>query len=109
MNNHMQEAIAAAKNCQQVCLETLEYCRSNGGDHAQEAHLKLLEDCAKVCETSVDFMQRESTYHGQVCGLCADICDACAEDCAQFADDEQMQKCVEACRACAEHCRTMTS
>lgn len=109
MNDPMKEAIDSAKNCQQVCQETLEYCRSKGGDHAEEAHLKLLEDCAKICETAVDFMERGSTYHGQICGLCADICEACAEDCDKFEGDEQMQKCAEACRTCAEHCRAMSN
>lgn len=105
----MQECIDNCKKCRQVCLETLEYCREKGGEHADENHLKLLEDCAKICETSTDFMERESENHQKTCAVCADICEQCAEACEAFEDDEQMQKCAEACRECAESCREMSS
>jgi hypothetical protein len=109
MDDKMRAGIEKAKECRQICLETLEYCKSKGGEHASEEHLKLLEDCAKICETSADFMERGSDHHSKVCAVCADICDKCAESCEMMEDDEQMQKCAQICRECAESCRGMTS
>lgn len=106
--NNMQEAIARAEECKTLCLETLTHCKNKGGEHAEEEHLKLLEDCAKICETAVDFMQRGSDNHSKVCALCAEICNKCADSCEKMSDDEQMQKCAEACRKCAESCREMS-
>ncbi len=105
----MQVCINNCKNCQQVCLETLDYCREKGGEHADGKHLKLLEDCAKICEINADFMERESDNHQKTCSVCADICNQCAEACEQFEDDEQMQKCVQICRKCAESCGQMSN
>ena len=80
---------------------------SGVGPHVEAAHLRLLLDCAEICQTSADFMLRGSELHGQVCGVCADVCDRCAQSCAQFGDDQQMQACAEECRKCAESCRKM--
>lgn len=109
MDDKMKESIQLAQECKQVCLDTLAYCKSKGGDHASPEHLMMLEDCARICDTSVDFMERGSENHSQVCALCAEICDRCADSCDMMTDDEQMKKCAEVCRACAEACRNMSS
>lgn len=78
-----------------------------GEDHAESTHIRLLLDCAEICQTSANFMLCMSDFHGQVCGICADVCEHCAEDCERFADDKMMQKCAEICRSCAQSCREM--
>lgn len=110
MSQEMQECITNCLNCHSVCLETIGHCLSMGGQHAVANHLKLMQDCVQICQTSADFMLRMSNYHGQVCGICASICDACAEDCDRLAEgNDFMARCAEACRRCAESCRRMAS
>jgi hypothetical protein len=78
-----------------------------GGDHAETSHIRLLLDCAEICQTSANFMLRMSNFHNQTCGVCAEVCEHCARDCERFEDDEMMQQCAEACRSCARSCREM--
>jgi hypothetical protein len=74
----------------------------------EEQHLRLLMDCALICQTSADFMLRESTFYARVCGACADICETCADACADISDDDRMKDCVALCRECATVCRDMS-
>jgi hypothetical protein len=69
--------------------------------------VRLLLDCAEICQTSANFMLRESDLHGVTCRASADECEACAQACAKFEGDEIMQACAETCRGCAESCREM--
>ena len=76
-----------------------------GGDHAASSHIRLLIDCADVCQTSAHFMLHVSDHHRKLCEVCAEVCEACAADCARFGDDQVMQQCAEVCRSCAQSCR----
>ena len=93
--------------CHRTCIETARYCLEKGGSHAEAAHIRLLSDCAEICQTSANFMLRGSAFHGTTCDVCAEICERCAESCDRMAGDAQMKACVEACRACAESCLKM--
>lgn len=106
MDARMQECIELCSECHKVCVETAAHCLEMGGRHAEASHIRLLLDCAQICETSEDFMLRGSEAHGRVCTVCAEICQRCAEDCERF-DDDFMKRCAEVCRACAEACRRM--
>ena len=104
----MQTCIENCQNCHTVCLETINHCLEMGGEHASPDHIKLLQDCVNICQTSADFMIRGSEHHAAVCGVCAEVCDACAKECERMADgNEFMQRCADACRRCAESCREM--
>lgn len=108
MDIAMKQAIDNCTESVTVCTEALEHCREMGGKHAEERHLKLLEDCAKICETSVDFMNRESDNHQLICSACAEICAQCAQSCEALAeDDEVMQRCAEVCYRSAQSCEAM--
>ena len=100
-------------NCHSICLQTVSYCLQMGGKHADPMHIGLLLDCGEICQTSANFMLRNSPLHGRTCGVCAEVCEQCAQSCEQvlgFAnsgDDEQVRVCADACRRCAESCRRM--
>lgn len=101
----MQACIEACNRCHQVCLQTaMNFCLSQGGNHVEPSHFRLMMNCATICETSANFMLSGSDYHQRVCGVCAEICEACAADCESLGD---MDDCVEACRSCAASCRQM--
>jgi hypothetical protein len=91
-----------------MCVSALAHCLRIGGRHVAEKHLRVLMDCAQVCQTSVDFMLRGSNFQYRVCGVCADICESCVDSCELFSDDEQMKTLAELCQQCATACREMS-
>lgn len=108
-DQNIQHCIQNCLDCHRVCVETVAYCLQQGGRHAEPAHIRVLLDCAEICQTSANFMIRGSNLHGRTCGVCAEICQRCADECAQFGSDQKMKECVDACRRCAESCRVMAS
>lgn len=103
------------ESCIKSCLETykissslLSHCLEKGGKHADPKHIKLLGDCARICNLSADFMIRQSDFYTSTCKVCAEVCTQCALSCESIADDEMMRACVEACRKCATSCEEMT-
>ena len=109
MHDHMQRCIQECLQCHRSCLEIVTHCLRTGGTHAEAGHIRLLLDCAEICQTSANFMLRGSDLHTHTCGVCAEVCERCARSCEQMGNDEQMQACAEVCRRCAESCRQMAS
>lgn len=103
----MKECIDLCRKCADTCLETVNHCLGEAGEHAEQKHIVLLQVCADVCETAARTMLLGSEHHAEICSTCAVICDACAEDCEAFKDDEDMKACAEICRRCADSCRVM--
>jgi hypothetical protein len=104
---HMRGCIQNCSACHRVCLKSAAYCRKMGGKHADPAHLRILRDCAEICQTSASFMRRGSAFHARTCGLCADICQRCEQSCRQFPNDAQMKACAAACHQCTSSCQMM--
>lgn len=109
MNPELQDCINACLDCHSICLEAVAHCLQKGGRHAEAGHIRLLLDCAEICQTSANFMLRGSTLHKRTCAVCAEVCEQCAASCEQFGGDELMTACAEACRRCAESCRRMAA
>ncbi len=103
----MQHCIDNCTRCHQECAETLQHCLQMGGKHVEPEHVKLMLDCIEICQTSANFMLRESSLHHLTCGACAEVCAKCAEDCERMGD-EMMKRCAEVCRTCAESCGNMS-
>ncbi|RPI25557.1 MAG: four-helix bundle copper-binding protein [Chloroflexota bacterium] len=109
MSDAMRECIRECQNCHSICEETVIHCLQMGDEHADPGHIRLLLDCAQICQTSADFMLRGSDLHGRTCGVCAEVCERCAQSCERFRDDSMMQQCAQACRSCAASCRKMAA
>lgn len=107
LNDEMLQCIQNCLDCHSICLNTITYCLQQGGHHAEPNHIRLMMDCAESCQTSANFMLRNSDLHSRFCGACADVCNRCAQDCDRMGDDIQMKACAEMCRHCAESCRRM--
>jgi hypothetical protein len=107
MSNEMKPCVQECLECHQLCLETIQYCLSQGGNLADADHIRLLADCAEICQTSANFMLRDSDLHMIVCEACAEICQQCFESCNRQKGDSQMKACAAACRQCAEACQQM--
>ncbi|MGN6378777.1 MAG: four-helix bundle copper-binding protein [Gaiellales bacterium] len=102
------DCIASCTDCHQVCVESISAGVQQGGQQAHLLHLRLLMDCATVCDTTRDLMLRSSDFAHQMCRLCAAVCERCAVSCER-AGGEQMQRCAEACRRCAANCGAMAT
>lgn len=108
-DNDMRQCIENCLQCHRVCVETLAYCLQKGGKHAEAKHLRLLMDCAEICQTSANFMLRGSELHTRTCFACAEVCERCADACARMGDDATMKACEDMCRRCADSCRNMSA
>ncbi len=104
----MQECIDLCLACSTTCLQLIPYCLNEGKEHAEPAHVLMLQNCAELCSTSAKFMISNSAFSTDVCKLCADVCKQCADDCEGFGDDKMMKQCAEICRSCADSCQSMT-
>jgi hypothetical protein len=103
----MKDCIERCQRCASVCLATVTHCLEKGGRHAEAEHVRLLLDCAGICETSAGFLSRGSDLHTRTCALCEEICAKCAASCDLMGDDPAMKACADECRRCAESCRRM--
>lgn len=111
MSTHftMQDCIDNCQQCHRICVQTLAYALRLTERRVHETHLRLLMDCADICETSANFMLRESDLHRQVCRACAAICERCAEFCGEMREDAQMRLCEQVCLRCTESCAQMAA
>ena len=106
MESPFQENIDACLDCHSLCLRmAMTFCLERGGRHVEQKHLRLMLNCAELCQTSANFMLSDSPMHSRVCLICAEACEACAKSCEQVGD---MRECVEECLSCAKSCRSMT-
>jgi hypothetical protein len=101
-----QLCIDACTDTHQVCVETLAASAQLGGGHGKLLHLRLLQDCAEVCDLTRDMLLRSSDLAHQACRLAADVNDRCATSCEQLGG-EQMLRCAESCRRCHQACMTI--
>lgn len=109
MTKEVEQCLTNCTDCHSICVEMLTYCVEKGNKHTDPAHIRLLRDCAEICQTTANFILRGSKLHGLTCRACAEICMRCAEDCEKFTDDDKMKMCAELCRRCAESCKRMAT
>jgi len=103
----MDKCVKDCLDCYRVCLETISHCLEKGGKHAEAAHIATLMNCARICQTSAEFMISGSRHQNLICKTCAEVCKQCGEECSRMGDG--MQNCVEACKKCSESCSGMPS
>lgn len=108
-SSEMDACIQACLDCSRECLSCATgHCLESGGKHTEPRHLRLMLDCADICQTSAAFMTRHSDLHQRTCELCAEVCAACAMSCSHI-DDEHIRHCAETCRRCIDACQAMTA
>jgi hypothetical protein len=103
-NRPERETLQACRDCHAACLEMVSYCVRMQGYYSELGHVRLLEDCARICEMTVDFVLRGSEVRGSLLAVCAEICKRCARDCTRFDYDQRLLACAAACERCAEAC-----
>lgn len=107
-DEEMTKCIQLCQDCHALCVRTIQHCLTLGGRHAAPDHMRLLLDCAEMCETTAHYLLRGSPYHERMCGLCAEMCRQCGDSCMKIAGDDQLLKqCADMCTRCADSCERM--
>jgi hypothetical protein len=107
--NKAKYKLEDCQECHRICLAMVNHCQKHGGPQVEMKHIRLLLDCAEICQTATDFLPRASALHLTICNACAVICLKCAADCEEFAEDELMQTCAAACRRAAAACQALVA
>lgn len=93
----MQQAIQDLMTCHSVCIQTVKNDLKAGGEHAQDAHIHMLEDCADLCQTAAHFLQHSNPLYGYVTQAAYQVTNHCQEECERMGDTE----CANACKNAA--------
>ena len=104
--NRFQSCIDECNKCSQSCYQCLDLCMSEPDANSRKNCMKLLVECARMCEMSSEIMSINGEFSTAHCGLCATICDRCAEECSKF-KDTHCKDCAQECSTCADECRNM--
>jgi hypothetical protein len=105
-----QKYIQVLATCAEACYECFNACLDEEKAEAPSIKrcIKLLVECAKICETTAFIMSMDGKFVKRQSELCAEVCDVCSQTCALF-QDEPCQKCALECRKCSELCTEMTT
>ena len=74
LDEDMLQCIEVCMDCHKACLQTIPYCLQQGGLHSEPNHIRLMMDCAEICQTAANFMIRGSDLHQHTCAACAEVC-----------------------------------
>lgn len=100
------------QRCIDACLQCLQDCeRALGACLAQPQFaeaIRILQDCADICQLCIYLMLRNSNFHAKACQICAEVCLQCAETCSGI-ELEACRKTVLSSRHCAELCQQMSA
>jgi hypothetical protein len=95
-------------DCYSSCSQTLIYCLDAGGELAEPDHLRVLIDCAEICQCSQNSLLRRSKLSQLLATVAIEACEKCAESCrALDGSDDQLDSCADTCLQCAESCREL--
>src|SRR5262245_49806876 len=108
LSHQLRRCLELCQESHQSCWRAFDHCLGQGGRYVEERPLRLLIDCAQICQTSADFMLRSSSFHERICGACAEICESCADSCGTLIDDPVIRDCAEIWRECAVLCREIS-
>ena len=107
--NEANYNLEACQDSYRLCLALVNHCQAQGGALAEPKQIRLLLDCAEICQTAAEFLPRGSELHLTLCNACAVVCLKCAAACEEFIGDELMQACAAACRRAAIACQAVVA
>lgn len=100
-----REVARFTQDCGSICTHAAQYCLEMGGSHVSATHMRMLQDCADICEATSKLLLRSSPQITQMMSVCASLCEQCAASCDKLTGDTQMKTCADECRRCAAACR----
>jgi len=82
------------------------HCGERLGEGKKEyaAPMRLLMDCASICDLTATVAARRSSFTSKQLEICASASESCAAECEKH-DDPKVKACAEVCRKNAVTCR----
>lgn len=105
-SSSMATCLQACQHCHEVCRKAAFGISPAAAQELAADDVRLLLECAELCQLSANWQLAGSQYCRQICGVCAEVCRQCQDRCN---DNEGMQECAAACQRCAESCAAMSS
>lgn len=104
MNNHeelkkkLAACIVACQNCSDACLDETDMLPK------MVECIRLDRDCAEMCQTTLNFISRNSNYAAEMISMCEKLCKACGDECGKH-EAQHCKDCAKACKECEEACK----
>ena len=73
--NNFQRCIDECNRCSQACYECFEACINEPDIDARRSCIKMLVECAKMCEMSTALMSMNGQFAKDHCRMCATVCE----------------------------------
>lgn len=101
-------SVDECRSCASICHDTLNYCLRMDGELSDQSFIRLLQDCAEICEAAAESRWQEPGAQMRNFELCAELCERLAWASGQFYYDPILLRCSATCRQCASYCRGKT-
>jgi len=98
------QLINTLHDCVATCYYTMSEVLGMSNVSNREMQIKMLHDCARICESQATYTAMNSTFAKQHADMCAMVCEECAKHCAKH-NDLVSQNCAAVCMRCAAECR----
>lgn len=107
VTREIERCIRECLECHRICLDTAINHQLGIADiQLEPAQIRLLLNCAEICQTTATVVRSGSPLHRPTCRVCAKLCRRCA---TEFERTEAMRDCAKACRRCAESCQRLSA
>lgn len=104
MEQMVQDCITSCEKCRAACIRAITHSLEVGAEHARQEHIRLLLDCADVCQVSANFLLRGSPSAGYFCSIGGRLCDRYVREYKGLCG---LEECVAACETAAALCHRM--
>ncbi|MCI1003492.1 hypothetical protein HWE01_01585 [Herbaspirillum sp. C7C8] len=105
-SSSMTTCLQACQHCHEVCRKAAFGISPAAAQELAADDVRLLLECAELCQLSANWQLAGSQYCRQICGICAEVCRHCQARCNA---NDDMQECATVCQRCAESCEAMSS
>lgn len=99
-----ERCIDALQACYAACMRNVSYGNVKKSGPIQEEHVRLMLDCAEMCQTAANFLIRESDHYLRICREAAEICKDLASSCEGV---DGMDGIRSTCDECVSVCRVI--
>lgn len=109
MTPEMERCARQCRVAEKDCVQAMTFCLEKGGKYSRLEIIRALLDCAEMCQTCANALDRDSEIADRECGICAEACEKCAEALEKLGAEPPIQACAKACRRCSDECRKIAA
>lgn len=89
--------------CSAFCKFCANQCLNEHNIEMLKDCIRLDNDCSDVCETTANYLIRESGFCNDLVKICEQICRQCSDECLKH-EHEHCKECAKICKECEEMC-----